>query len=111
MIAACPFAFVSLKGQIAAQVLLSVSVACERLISVTKTLRTADFAGLLQNSELIKWPFLRKVKFFCKTMFPHSGGERPEKQKMCCSDFSAKLNPLQNHGNIHLQDHEYRLTF
>jgi hypothetical protein len=38
-------------------------------------------------------------------MFPHQGYSRPENPKMHGSDFSLKLNPLQNYGIMNLQNH------
>ncbi len=34
------------------------------------------------------------LNFFCKTMLPLSGGERPKKQKMRCSGFAHKVGGM-----------------
>ena len=89
---------------------------CARVCEVGR--REASCRGEVSSNGKILWPFevssCRKVrrgrlllylKFFCKTMLPHQGYSRPEHPKMHWSNFSVKLDLMQNYGIMNLQNH------
>jgi hypothetical protein len=54
--------------------------------------------GILKRTNLVRYQFQLKVKFFCKTMLPHQDNSRRESPKVRLAGLFLKLNSLQNHG-------------